>query len=169
MQSLSEFQRISNLASIRISRMVDPYQMRMIATLSSYPCANQYHIKTNEVGDYVIDGYSGTYPVLFLIPGLTYGFRLDVGENHVVFTQMNGSPVPGMLHIDTQGNVTPATRTEGYISGVLVWSVPNDARTIYYQQARDRSVGGIIAIRSFNSIDNVTAGGLRIVRTVPPY
>lgn len=151
--------------------MVDPYQIRVVTTLASYPCANQYHVKVNASGDYVIDGYSGTYPVIFLIPGLTYGFKLDIGneDNPIIFTQMNGSPVSGMLHVNTQGDVTSATRLEGYISGVLIWSVPNDATTVYYQQVNDRSKGGILAIRSFNNIDKLTAGGLRIVKEVPPY
>jgi hypothetical protein len=169
MQSISELQRFTHLSTIRVARMVDPFKLNMISTLSSYPCAKQYSIKTNSTGDYVIDDSVGAYPVLFLIPGLTYGFSLDVVENPVIFTQTNGSPVPGMIHVDLQGSVTPATRTDGYVTGVLIWSVPNDASTIYYQQVNDRSKGGIVAIRSFNSIDNVTAGGLRIVRTVPPY
>ncbi len=100
-------------------------------------------------GAYLFDQYPGNNPDIYLHPGQTVSFNINVSGHPFLIRQSNGGALynVGLTHVSTAGVVTTESDAQAKITGTLIWKVPSTlAGNTYVYQCQNHSgmVGNLI-------------------------
>lgn len=113
------------------------------------PGITTFTVTNAGAGAYLFDQYPGNNPDIYLHPGQTVSFNINVSGHPFLIRQSAGGALynVGLTHVSTTGVVTTEGGAQGKQTGTLIWKVPFSLvnNTYVYQcQVHSGMVGNLI-------------------------
>ena len=99
--------------------------------------------------------YSGDNPTIFALSGTTIEFDLsEIGGHPFEIRDPGGDPISdGLVHVDTEGNVTVGAGAQGQQSGTLYWRINESLSGNYeYICQFHGAMNGTITVKRFSTL-----------------
>lgn len=116
------------------------------------PGVTTFSVVNSGSNAYLFDQYSGNNPDIYLHPGQTVSFNINVSGHPFLIRQSAGGTLynVGLTHVSTTGVVTTESDAQAKQTGTLIWKVPFDLvnETYVYQCAVHAGMVGNLIIQN---------------------
>ena len=142
--------------------LVDGYGFSANANVR--PGVTTFSVTNSGSAAYLFDQYPGNNPDIYLHPGQTVSFNLNVpGHPFMIRVSPGGANYDtGLTHVSTSGIVTTEADAQAKVSGTLIWKVPYslvDTTYVYQCSVHSGMVGNLI-------IQNTVTGAIAAIANV---
>ena len=142
--------------------LVDGYGFSANANVR--PGVTTFSVTNSGSAAYLFDQYPGNNPDIYLHPGQTVSFNLNVpGHPFMIRVAANGANYnTGLTHVSTAGVATTESDAQAKVTGTLIWKVPYslvDTTYVYQCSIHGGMVGNLI-------IQNTVTGAIAAIANV---
>jgi plastocyanin len=142
--------------------LVDGYGFSANANVR--PGVTTFSVTNSGSSAYLFDQYPGNNPDIYLHPGQTVSFNLNVsGHPFMIRVSPGGANYDtGLTHVSTAGIVTTEAGAQAKVTGTLIWKVPYslvDTTYVYQCAVHSGMVGNLI-------IQNTVTGAIAAIANV---
>ena len=130
--------------------LVDGYGFSANANVR--PGVTTFSVTNSGSAAYLFDQYPGNNPDIYLHPGQTVSFNLNVpGHPFMIRVAANGANYDtGLTHVSTAGVATTESGAQAKVTGTLIWKVPYSlvGTTYVYQCSNHAGMVGNLIIQN---------------------